>query len=877
MLLYISSKEYHTSYFETGTALAANIIYMIRVTLGTLSLISPLLACATLFCSNSYAEATPEISNEAITAQPLVSVQTDDSIPTDVTPPPPLNWYGLEQLTDDEREGLPSFCSGIYRPSGIEILPNNQIQADANEASMSKTGDVYMLGNVVFRQQDRVLYSDKALWLQNDGEALMEGNIQIDTPTVSVNGTQARYHQARQESYVDKAEFSILSKHLRGTAEEFLNQNSQLMTLGDASLTFCEPGNNDWSIAASKVRLDQSSGIGSAWHSRFRVKDVPVFYLPYYRFPIGDQRMTGFLDPSISISSKLGGEVNTLQAEDIQIPFYINIAPQMDATITAHHVLDHGMLWENQFRHKTKLLGNGELNFGYLAKDQQTKEERWLVNYKQAGKWGNHWTHNLEYNNLSDKRYQDDLNSIYRTSGSSTHVPSRGRINYQNSDALYGTSLSGSLLFESFNTIDERLALSSRPYRRLPQLALTWKKGNRLNEYFKQQVQLTRFNRESTGLVNDQEQVLSGFRALNSHRLVSETSLSYPQRWPFGYLTPKAEYRYRSYHLYDEEVEDIEPDYQFSTPRLSLNGGIALERQFEALGSGFTQTLEPRFFYVYSPYRENQTDIPLFDTKATNITYNSLFYGDRFTGYDRLADLNQISGGVTNRLINEDGLEQFRFSVGRIWYLEDRRVTLRETDPENLDVENLRRTSSSIGEAEWNLNESLSVFSFAEWDPYQDYAVQERYGVRYFDKQNHMLSVTNSQTESRNDEGERNNYTNQLDISFFWSLNDQWAVFGKQLRDLRTYEDNETRPEDRMLEVMAGLEFQNCCWRAQFVYRELSRINRGITEEDPFGTNKRFGWLLSIQLKGLTTIGANMNEILNENIYGYSRRLYYDH
>lgn len=786
----------------------------------------------------------------------LLSAQAVTAEETKYTPDySALGWVTRSQLSIEEQEALPAFCHGIYRPSEITPLNDERIEAEADEATLQKSGEMIFTGDVVFRQEGKLLNSDFAHWMPESRIADLQGNVTVQSGDTLLSGESASFNDTSGDITLNRSAYVIAAKHLRGTAGNINSPEDNQLIMNDATLTFCEPGRNDWDIAASELSLDQEAGFGTAWHARLRVRDVPVFYIPYYRFPIDDRRLTGFLDPAISLNG-LG------QAEDIQIPFYLNLAPNLDATITAHHVLDHGLLWENQLRHKTELLGDGELNYGILGSDKETKEERFLINYQQSGTWGSRWSHDWVYNKVSDDDYFGDMNSsaaVDRT----THLPRRGTVSYS------APQVNGNVLVESFQTSDETIALSNRPYRRLPQLNLTLTPTTGSTWTLQQTLQTTRFNRDSSAIINDSQQTLSGFSALNGDRLLSDSSISYPIRRPYGFLIPKAEYRHRAYRLYDADVADITTEPSFGASRMSVDSGLVFERETQAFSNDYTQTLEPRLFYVHSPYHANQEDIPAFDTMATSVTFGSLFIGDRFTGGDRLADLNQLSTGLTTRYIRDDGLEQFRASVGSIWYFKDREVTLTGTESSYEQ----RHTSSTLAETEWNPTSDWSVFSFIEWDPYQNYSRQERHGIRFSDNLNHMLSVSSTKLDNRNPDTGFSSNSHQLDFGAFWALNDRWAVFGRQLRDLRAYEPNEARPEDKVLESLAGLEYQNCCWRAQFMYRETSPRSN----DTEFTTEKRFGWMLSIQLKGLTTLGSGTDSLLSDSIYGYSRRLYHDY
>ena len=765
-----------------------------------------------------------------------------------------LGWTPRSALAQEQTATLPAFCSGMYLVTTPQALDSDRIEAEADEGTLTRAGAITLEGDVVFQRYDQLLRADYAQWYPEQRKANLEGHVSVTTPGMTLGGEEATIDDNAGTIELNRSAWVIAERHLRGTAEQLASPENEILTMQGATLTFCEPGQNDWDIAASELTLDQAAGFGTAWHTRLRVGEVPVLYLPYYRFPIDDRRLTGFLDPSLSING-MG------QAEDIQIPFYLNIAPNLDATITAHHVLDHGLLWENQLRHKSELLGDGELNYGILGNDEQTGEERSLVNYSQSGNWGKRWSHELLYNNVSDDDYFSDMNpsaSVYRSS----HLPRRGRISYTTNP------FKASVLAESFQTTDEDISLSNRPYRRLPQVSLSYEPSTYGLLNVEQTLQVTRFNRESSAVINDSQQTLSGRAALNGDRVVSDTRIAYPMTQPYGFFTPALDYRYRQYRLYDAEPTGDDETPSFGAPRLTLDGGLFFERETRLLGSDYIQTLEPRLLYAYSPYRADQQDIPAFDTKATSVTYSSLFTGDRFTGSDRLADLNQISTGVTTRYIRDDGFEQFRAGVGQIWYFRDREVTINESDDESLQ----RHSSSTLGEAEWNPTTDWTVFSFLEWDSHDDYLRQQRYGIRFRDNENHMLSISSTQNESRDPDSESSYNTHQVDASAFWAINDRWALFGRQLRDLKDYETNEPKPVDPVLESLAGFEYQNCCWRAQFTYRESSPRSSG-----EFTTDKRYGFMLSIQLKGLTTLGSGTDTLLSESIYGYSRRQYHDY
>ncbi|GGY36481.1 LPS-assembly protein LptD [Bacterioplanes sanyensis] len=776
----------------------------------------------------------------------------------------PLSWYPRALLSSEQQAQLPAFCSGMYVTPNLPSIDGDQIELEADSSSSDAAGAVYFRGDVVFSRQGQRLTADEADWFRSLNEGEFRGQVRYDSKDLVLQGERATLSQADGQRRTDiiAAEYALPSQHLRGQAEQIRLQTDGTLKLDQASFTYCEPGQNDWDIRASELTLDQQSGMGSAWHTRLRLAGVPVFYLPYYRFPIDDRRMTGFLNPEFSLNENL-------QAEEIRLPFYLNLAPNLDATITPHHILDRGLLWESQLRHKTESLGDGELNYAYLNKDATEKQERWGINYRQSGTLGEHWRHSWVYNNVSDGDYLKDMNpggAIDRT----THLPRRGEINYQRGDVSFRA------LGESFQTLDDNIALRNRPYRRLPQLELNYE-PLRFNQWqWQGRVQYSHFHRDQEAVINEQTQSLSGADALNAHRWVADTALSYPLFWPYAVIEPKAEFRYRYYRFSGPEEEWLAtaeaPDevLNYGVARYSLDAEMFFERPFDWFSKRHLQTLEPRLLWVKSPYQNDQLQVPNFDTAATTVSYASLFSGDRFTGDDRLADLDQLSLGLTSRWLNHQGEERLRASLGRIYYQQDRRVQLTASEAAE------RATSSTLAEVEWSPLSELRLYSTLEWDPYQDFARQQRFGLRLRPSPNRLFNLGwNTDKSYRSDSDEVITNSRQLDAGLFWSVNDRWALVGRLLRDLRDYDDGELRPVNPVLEAIAGVEYQNCCWRVQLLYRETSPTRDDFS--DGFSTDKDYSFMLRLQLKGLGAFGSGTDDLLTDSILGYSRRQYHDY
>ena len=775
----------------------------------------------------------------------------------------PLSWYPLEELSAAEVEALPQFCSGKYRP--VAITPRNEesILVEADKSTATKEGNAVFNGNVEFSQQGKKIFSDQAIWSQSERTAHFSGNVSIITADLVMSGESAEIIDSefadKKTAKIEQSEYSIPSTHMRGTAASIDSEGESNIQLTDSTYTFCEPGSNDWDIKASEINLDRENGIGSAWHTQLRIKEVPIMYLPYYRFPIDDRRMTGFLDPTFTIN----GEG---QASEMSAPFYLNLHPQVDATITPKELLDHGLLWQGQLRHLTSTFGYGEFNYGELKNDREylqesgttPRQDRWLINYQQRGDINANWHHRWVYNEVSDNDYLNDTKSNIGINRE-THMPTRGEIYFDKSVWHFD------ILGESYQTVDDTIALVDRPYKRLPQLNLNYSPDSFSGLTGSVKSQATKFKRDN--------QSLTGTSAINGTRLVLDSSMSYTFEWPFAFITPKAEYKIRQYQLEDVDQNLIDNGYDenpnIAIPKYSLDAGLFFERELNAFNSDYIQTLEPRIKHLQVPYHD-QSEVPDFDSSVLTFNSSQLFRDYRFNGNDRVGDANQTTLGLTTRFLEDsDGTETLNASIGRIYYHEDRRVQLSGTNVSEADS---RKKSSTIAESTWNPYDEWRLYGMVEYGELPKFSgqnteqdiLQKQISIEYNDKLNHMANISLRENKSES--------ILQLDLGVFWALNDSWALIGSRKKDLWDYQTSEIKPVDPVIEALAGFEYQSCCWRVQMLYQEQSKR---ITDDEA-NTDKTYGWLLRFELKGLASFGADPDDIMNQSIRGYSTRRYFD-
>ncbi len=785
---------------------------------------------------------------------------------------PSLNWYPNAMLTPKQRAGSYEFCHGQYVPEQITPMQTDYIEGTADYSEIHLNQSLLLSGNVVFKQQDRVLYSDEAIWNMQSLKGEFSGNLRLVNPELVIESKTGELQQVSENGSTklknvrfNESLYAFPKRHLRGYSKHIEMPQKSLILFADNTLTYCEPGNNDWDLRSTEVEIDYKQGVARTWHTRLRVNEVPIFYFPYFSFPIDNRRITGFLFPDVTLDSRL-------QLQDLRIPFYVNLYANLDATIAAHYIRQQGVLWENEIRHKTRLFGDGALDYNFLPSNQYNAKRRWLLAYKQQGSMLANLTHQIDYTQISDNQYFKDMEAIGATNRTS-YLAQRVQLNYQkdNWQAL--------LLMEQFQTIDDSIALASRPYFRLPQIQLTYTPITYNQLQLQQTIEVTHFTRVHQKIINNSLQRLTGLAAIDSQRLRFDSSVAYPLKRSYGFIEPKLGLHYRFYQLgrmdssYNATFGQPQSKQDFFAPKFSVDGGLFFDRRIQLFKQPLTQTFEPRAKWTYSPKVNQQYLIPTFDTSRPAMTYASLFSGDRFSGGDRLADLNQVSFGASSAFLNTQGRELWRFNLGQIYYLRDREVQL---SGQQIAIFDQRQFSNILTEVEWKPTANWRVFSHFEYDPYIKVLAQQRYGVNYANQQNQFFNVGLNRIRNYSQSADSySKHTYQIDTSAFWAITDSWAIFARQLRDLRKYEKNEYQPVSATLEAMLGLEYQNCCWKVQALYRQSSPIWRTGGEE--FSTDKQVSYMLNIQFKGLGNIGSGINTLLNSTINGYSRRRYHDY
>lgn len=751
----------------------------------------------------------------------------------------PLNnpWRHLDWVTAEEIQAMPAaqrptftgICEGLYLVP--ELPPGDpadaEIHASSDRFDTLPDGTNVLEGSVVMKQGSRELYSDEVRLNRISRETTLKGNVKIRQDGMLILGDSAEINLNEKKLDVQNTEYVIHQIHAHGTASRIYNPEDLILVLDNSTYTTCEPGSEAWALKAKEISLNEETGWGEVSGATMELGGIPVIYLPWWTFPIDDRRQSGFLFPSI------GSGDNGL---DFATPYYLNLAPNYDATITPRYLADRGEMLEGEFRYLTDNT-SGDFGIGYLFDDQQFGDKRTLGTWHHQGHYGSKFQNSVDYTRVSDSDYFLDLDTTLNTS-SQTHLNQKADLNY------FGNTWTSSVLVQRFQTIDELIPDEQLPYRMLPQLRAEGRFPTHNNLW------LFRLGTEYTYFDHPEEIVLG---PTSAQRVVLNPSASLNFRRPWGFVVPKLSFYERYYDL--NQINLTDDAEQLDNSIFSLDAGVFLDRPFEFGGTRFLQTLEPRVFYLYSPYRD-QNDLPLFDTAKTSFSYEQMFRENRFTGSDRIGDANQISVGVTTRLINQDtGNEEINISLGQIFYFRDREVQLSEFDP----VEETT-LSPFVTRINWLINEHWTWRAETQLDTQENNLDNLVTGVRYQDQYHNVVNLNFNYYDSGAVTADPiSEEIKQSDFSFLWSLSQHWGIIGRWGYDIE---------RNRSFDNIVGVEYESCCWKARLVNRrflkESNDVNRVVQPSQ--------GIYLQFELKGLGGLGGSVDRMLEEAIPGYQER-----
>ena len=685
-----------------------------------------------------------------------------------------------------------------------KLTPAGQIMLTADEGEIINSDTVILQGDVHAVQYNQHLSADSAIYNKTTDELHAEGDIRYSKSDLTIGGNSADMSLNSNTGMIFDTDYMLYSRHARGAATSATVESNDITVLKNVTYTTCDINDDAWLLKSSSMRLNQQTGVGTAKNVVLTLKQIPVFYFPYLTFPIDDRRKSGFLPPSYAHSTDNGHEIT--------IPYYINIAPQLDATLAPRFISKRGTMINGELRYLTPI-DQGQLNLEYLPNDDQTEDERHLISMTDNARFSSRLTSKVGIMQVSDSDYFRDLGNSLSVSSISNLRQFAG-LDYQ-SDAW-----AASALLESYQTVDDTIPDSSRPYQRLPQILFrTIKPGDDALI--------------DLGIMGEYVDFRNDDR-ISGSRIDLQPSIVLPMRSPAAFLIPNLTLRYTTYKLGpDPSVTDSTPSR--TLPIFSMDSGLFFEREARWGEQAMTHTLEPRLYYLYTPLRD-QSDIPLFDTGQPDFNFAQLFRNNRFSGSDRIGDTNQISAALTTRFFEkETGLERMRASIGRIYYFQDREVSL------NNQAETNDR-SDIVAEAVASLTPQFTTRLDARLNEETNKFDKGSVQLQYLPNPHSIFNIGYRYQDTT---------LEQSDVSLLWPLNRHWHIIGRHNYDLL---------EKRALETLAGLEYQSCCWRIRVVNRRYVNDDLGDTRENLY---------IQFELKGLTSQGDNLESVLENGILGY--------
>ncbi|WP_446029479.1 LPS assembly protein LptD [Lelliottia amnigena] len=748
---------------------------------------------------------------------------------------------------------------------GVPSYDRPLVQGDTNSLPVTITADhakgnypdnATFTGNVDINQGNSRLQADEVQLHQKQPEGAAApvrtvdalGNVHYDDNQVILKGPKAWSNLNTKDTNVWEGDYQMVGRQGRGKADLMKQRGENRYTILDnGSFTSCLPGSNTWSVVGSEVIHDREEQVAEIWNARFKLGPVPVFYSPYLQLPIGDKRRSGFLIPNAKYS--------TTNYFEFYLPYYWNIAPNMDATITPHYIHKRGnIMWENEFRYLTHA-GAGLMELDYLPSDKVYEDEhptegdrhRWLYYWQHSGVMDQVWRFNVNYTKVSDPNYFNDFTSKYgsSTDGYATQKFSAGYA-IQNFNATVSSKQ-----FQVFSN------QTRSTYGAEPQLDVNWYQ-NDVGPFD------TRIYGQAVHFVNTNSDMPE------ATRLHIEPVVNLP--WSNDWASLDTEAKLMATHYQQKNLDnynstnnaDLEESVNRTLPQFKMDGKLIFERDMN-LASGYTQTLEPRMQYLYVPYRD-QSNINNYDSAFLQSDYSGLFRDRTYGGLDRIASANQLTSGVTTRVYDDAAVERFNVSVGQIYYFTESR-----TGDDDINWEKDNKTGSLVwaGDTYWRMTDRWGLRGGVQYDTRLNNVSTSSTSLEYRRDEDRLVQLTYRYASPEYIQATLPNFTaqqykegiSQVGGTASWPIADRWSVVGAYYFDTNT-----SKPADQMV----GLQYNSCCYALRVGYER--KLNGWDTSNNQSKYDNVIGF--NIELRGLSSnYGLGTQQMLRSNILPYRSSL----
>ncbi len=690
-----------------------------------------------------------------------------------------------------------------------EALAAGSTEVRAESTRIVEQGVTEFSGEVELVQEGRALTADDVTYDQPNDTMAAVGQTKIWDATLLWSGYRAMFNLRDNRHRLERGNYWLIDRQGRGSAELIRTDNvTNVSRLERVDYTTCPVGAETWKFSASKIKLDHAEERGYATNALLKVRDMPVFWLPYINFPLSDKRKSGFLTPTIGNSNERGF--------DTEVPFYIDIAPNMDATVAPRYISERGLMLKGEYRYMGRKF-ESELNVEYLPGDKLADEDRSYVRLEHDHRYGvgNRGHVYALLQNASDAQYFEDFGGGLAIT-SQRFLDRRIQTEYLSERyQVYG-------LMQAYQNIDDSIPDRFGPYRRLPNvLAQTLFPQYSLRPHFYGLADVTYFDRADS---------------VTGARVYLQPTLSLPFIKPWAYVRPSVGVRQSNYMLTNSQ--DFDSTITSAVPFFSTDAQFFLERRLRLFDTPLMQTLEPRAYYVLMP-KVGQSDIPIFDTGLYDFTFLQLFNENRFAGRDRVGDTNQVALALTSRFLSLDsGREMLRTSLGQIYYFRDREITL----PGSIIDDD--SSSEFIGEVALNPTVSWSARATVQWDPHDNQTEKSALSLRYAPPDGTVINAAYRLRRAITD-------VEQTDLSWRIPLTENLSMVGRWNYSLQSKQS---------LELAGGFELESCCWGIRLLTRRFIRNVEGEFDNAIF---------MQAEFKGLGGFGRSAASFLRKSIPGY--------
>jgi LPS-assembly protein len=676
------------------------------------------------------------------------------------------------------------------------------VEADSIEGTNSNEIDI--LGNVSFVKEGQSIRADKLKYYQDAQHIDAEGGVILHQHGSSVSGPNLSLDLDTSKGSMDQPNFYLEENGARGSAALMTIQDKKHFEFTSANYTTCPADDQDWLLKMNGLSIDRDEQIGTARNTWIEFMNVPILYSPWMDFALNDQRKSGFLSPIF------GGSVNG--GSELTLPYYWNISQNRDATIAPRFMLKRGLMLENEFRYLESNYA-GEVHTNVLPNDKLTNQTRAYYSLKHKQVFNQNLNFSADLSRVTDDAYFRDLADTVSAT-SQANLIREGVLNYHAGEWL------ASARVQRFQTLQDPALTIVGPYARLPQLSLST-----------QQI-YSGVNVAFAGEFVD----FSHPTLPNGNRLVLNPSVSYPMANDSGiYITPKIGLHSTSYMMGDNNINELPNDTRI-LPMVSIDSGMVLERTGRLFGIDYAQTLEPRLFYVYVPYKD-QSKLPNFDSAQADISFTQLFSENRFFGSDRIGDTNQLTVAATSRWLDEEsGFEHLKITTGERFSFSSPQVNLIAPTAST-------NKSDILIAATGQMTRALSLDSELDFDPNLSHTQRYNLATHYRPEPGKTLNFGYRFTR---------NVLRQADISTQWPMFNRWSALAKW---------NYSLQDSRILEAIAGLEYNQSCWTFRLVAQRFATATQ----------QSNTSIFMQLELNDLVKLGSDPLSLLKLSVPGYTK------